>query len=292
MTPTQTKALLFLASVLVAATFSVSPAVASAAGWSLLRSSLNTNTSRPGVSCASSSECVAVNSIQSESSRIPSASFWNGEEWSANDARYPAGAVEAYLNGVSCVSSVCLAVGHAETAPGVGVTLAEYETRLERGSWAIQETPNPAEAVESSLAGVSCVSEELCTAVGYYYTGSNDQKTLAERWDGKEWAVQETPNPKEANESGLLGSALASVSCASAESCTAVGSYYTKSLVQLTLVEHWNGKAWAIQATPNPKEAIQNSLAGVSCVSSESCIAAGQTTTTLGEAQNLTERFL
>jgi hypothetical protein len=260
--------------------------------WSLLRSSSNTKVSRPSVSCAASNACVNVNAIQSEQHQYPSASFWNGSTWRPIDAVFPAGALEAYFNGVACpATNTCIAVGHSATAPGTGVTLAEHSSRPERGQWTIQSTPNPTEATESSLASISCASAESCTAVGYYYTALNDQKTLAEHWNGSEWAIQATPNPEEANETGLLGSSLSSVSCVSAESCTAVGSYYNKSLIQLTLIEHWSGKAWAIQASPNPKEALGSSLTGVSCPAAAACLAAGGYVSNTNTARTLGERW-
>src|SRR5207247_7771343 len=53
------------------------------------------------------------------------------------------------------------------------------------------------------------------------YTNSSGQKvTLAERWNGRTWAVQSTPNPRGAQSSSLSG-----VSCPSSTLCVAVGSY-------------------------------------------------------------------
>lgn len=255
----------------------VSPQPASAASWTLLQSSLSLPAStRPTVSCASQRMCVSVSSAWVLSKRWPTAALWTGKTWKDDAALFPSGKLEASLEGVSCPSvRICIAVGHAATVPGEGVTLVERSTDARKGEWTVEETPNPAEAVDSNLFSVSCTSSVSCTAVGYYDTGSNDQKTLAEHWNGKTWAVQETPNPKEANGTGLFGSSLSSVSCTSAVSCTAVGAYSTKSLGQLMLAERWNGRRWTIEQTPAPAEVTESELEAVSCTSANSCLAVG-----------------
>ena len=87
------------------------------------------------------------------------------------------------------------------------------------------------------------------------------------------WTVQATPNP-----SGVLMPGLDDVSCASATSCIAVGSYSTNDYENAQpLAEHWNGRTWSIQAVPNPTGtgAEFPGLDSVSCASSRSCTAVG-----------------
>jgi hypothetical protein len=68
------------------------------------------------------------------------------------------------------------------------------------------------------------------------------------------------------------------VSCTSAASCTAVGSYQSSSVptfgASLTLVEVWDGTAWSIASSPNP--GTGDILEGVSCGASQVCTAVGQ----------------
>jgi hypothetical protein len=104
------------------------------------------------------------------------------------------------------------------------------------------------------LNGVSCASPANCTAVGdYYRTASGPQLTLIERWNGTAWQVEPSPS---------IGrdSALDSVSCPSATSCTAVGS----------LILGWNGASWKVELASSP-------FAGVSCAAPSSCMAVGVT---------------
>ena len=72
----------------------------------------------------------------------------------------------------------------------------------------------------------------------------------------------------------LPGTALlAGVSCLSRSFCVAVGSHLQK-LVSHTLVERWDGSAWAVVPTSNPEDRRSN-LTGVSCVTPSFCAAVG-----------------
>jgi hypothetical protein len=225
-----------------------------------------------GVSCGSGSACMAVGYHYPTTTPIPKmlADRWNGTSWARQIIPAPAGTTESDLESVSCTSAwACTAVGTYLSGSGPVKVLAE---RWNGKAWAIQATPNPSGSGSSVLLGVSCVSATSCTAVGSHGT-PRSVVTLAEHWNGKAWAIQTTPNPK------IISSVLQGVSCVSATSCTAVGTYVVfESPVHTeyaTLAEHWNGKAWTTQTTPNPSPVQQNSLRGVSCVSATSCTAAG-----------------
>jgi hypothetical protein len=179
----------------------------------------------------------------------------------------PSGTENSFLLGVSCTSAwACTAVGLYYDSSGASVMLAE---RWNGTAWAIQKTPSPSGTVNSDLLGVSCTSAWACTATGDYGTSTGTQMTLAERWNGRAWAIQKTPNP-----SGIQTSLLEGVSCTSAWACSAAG-YYSSSSGFVMLAERWNGRAWAIQKTANPSGAKNSFLEGVSCTSAWACTAAG-----------------
>jgi len=183
------------------------------------------------------------------------------------------------LNAVSCpTTSVCMAVGLHVRASGLGVTLAE---RRSGGVWAVQSTPNPRGAAASALNGVSCPSGSACTAVGQFAVKSGAQRTLAERWNGRSWHIQRTPNPARSP-----ASAMFAVACPAADTCTAVGTSDSK-----LLVERWGGSRWRLQSAPVPPGAQFSELNGVTCTAAAWCVAVGDYVNSSGADVTLAERW-
>ena len=102
----------------------------------------------------------------------------------------------------------CTAVGNLENGAGQHVPLAE---RWNGNDWEIQLTPTPNGATDSFLSSVSCASASVCSAVGYVQNSAGQKSTLAERWNGREWQIQATPNA-----SGAPDNVLSAVSDARA----------------------------------------------------------------------------
>lgn len=80
----------------------------------------------------------------------------------------------------------------------------------------------------------------------------------------------------------VLNASLSDVSCTSASSCMAVGTFLgqikgTNGFQNFTLAETWNGTAWTIQPSPSPTlPGGGEELNSVSCPSSSSCMAVGE----------------
>jgi len=104
---------------------------------------------------------------------------WNGTKWAVQTTP-PTGPTNGPA-GVACPSSTpdCEAVGSADNSSSVLVTLAEQWNGTK---WALQATPNPADAASSNLLAVACLSATNCEAVGSYFNSSGVTVTLAERW--------------------------------------------------------------------------------------------------------------
>jgi hypothetical protein len=64
---------------------------------------------------------------------------------------------------------------------------------------------------------------------------------------------------------------FSSVSCASATTCTAVGT----ALGDAPLAEGWDGTSWKIEPTPTPTGSTYSTLDGVSCTAATACLAVG-----------------
>jgi hypothetical protein len=183
-----------------------------------------------GVSCTSPSACTAVGAFaRFGGQQVSLAERWDGTSWSIQPTPNPPGTGRIIdLNGVSCTSgSACTAVGGFVTSsPFTAGTLAE---RWDGTSWSIQPTPaQPSQDIPRFL-GVSCTSASACIAVG---TAAD---TLAEVWDGTAWSVDPTPPSPPSLQN--IGGGLDGVWCASAASCTAVGSYVNSGGNELTLAE-------------------------------------------------------
>jgi hypothetical protein len=161
-------------------------------------------------------------------------------------------------------SSSCLAVGYSG-----GSSSAPVSEQWNGTVWKKLKTPDPSGADQTSLEGVSCTSAKACTAVGYYDNSAGTALTLAERWNGKTWTQQTTPDAGGAGD----GNYLQSVSCSSPTACTATG-YYEVGSDTFTLAEQWNGEIWELESTPNGSGSASE-LTGVSCVSPEDCNAVG-----------------
>ena len=127
------------------------------------------------------------------------------------------GAVNNILDGVSCVSArLCQAVGYSyDSSNPVQTVLIESWNGTR---WSIIPSANNGTAA-NILYGVSCRSSTSCQAVGYFHTASEVVHTLIESWNGVAWSIVPSPNDG-ANDNYLL-----SVSCASPQSCQAVGQY-------------------------------------------------------------------
>jgi hypothetical protein len=97
------------------------------------------------------------------------------------------------------------------------------------------------------------------------------EKAVIERWDGSSWTTSSYPVPP-----NTTVSSLASVSCASATFCMAVGTVTirnTADFVTAPLIERWNGSTWS-QVTPAATSGTNAvDLNSVSCTTATFCLA-------------------
>ena len=230
------------------------------------------DSSLTGVSCASSSVCVAVGYYQLEknSAGLPFAEIWNGTSWSMQTIPAPANAAAvggAPLGRVSCASTTsCIAVGGYTPS---GSNEPEPLAAAWNGStWKLENPAAPPGAIGASLGGVSCISPSVCIAVGSFSVTTNGPAdTLAEKWTGTSWSILNTSNP-------AINNGLSAISCPSATLCVAIG-YVPGGAI----AEAWNGSTWSTEQTPavpsTPDMQTQYGLNDVSCGSATTCLAVG-----------------
>ena len=231
-----------------------------------------TNSDLYAVSCSAASSCMAVGMYEDAAAPhgVPFAEAWNGTAWTVETLPSPQGGSDPGPAGVSCASAqACLAVGNV-IINGHNNAFSELWNGT---TWTIPTTPRPTGTTYSLLSGVSCRAATFCMAIGnYQVNNSSKSRTLAEAWNGKTWAIEAAPNPKD----GVNGAGLSGVACSSLLACTAVGGYDSlNNQGDLTLAEAWNGKTWAIKASPNPKGTSGSNLSGVSCRAANACMAVG-----------------
>jgi hypothetical protein len=246
----------------------VGTARAAGTSWKLQRSP---NAALPGgqidsVSCSSAHACTAVGTnINTSGLNVTLAERWNGVSWQREATPNPAGETTAsdspVLLGVSCAKPhFCEAVG-TYTKDFTETILADV---WEGRSWKTQSVPTPPGTTSVGLNAVSCTSAKSCEAVGFYIDNSGES-ILADGWNGRSWHLQSVPR-----QSGSTLNRLVGISCVSATSCQAVGSYDDGSGNTFGLAASWNGASWQLRTMP-----VSVLPDSVSCASATFCEAVG-----------------
>lgn len=241
------------------------------------------------VSCSNSAGCIAVGGYAGPSGNGRAlAELWVRGRWQLLPVPVPPGARASELNGISCGSRHCMAVGAYKDASGHILTLA---ARLSGSSWRLLRPANSSQPI-TVLDNVSCQAATQCMAVGFFYgsrqvpftelwahgrwrprpagglaagvltgiscpgparciaVGSAAGKPVAITWAGARWRVV-----RAAGASGRQASELNQLSCRTQTiRCIAVGAWYKPGTLagRLALASAWNGRTWESMAAPNP----------------------------------------
>ena len=135
------------------------------------------------------------------------------------------------------------------------------------GGWRVQT--GPAGARESNeLFGVSAASSRGVWAVGVTLPSGGPARTLVERWQGRAWRT--VPSPDRLSGGNFLNAVVA----LSASDAWAVGLSRSPGGPARTLILHWDGRRWAIAASPNAGPG-GNFLVSVAAASARDVWAAG-----------------
>jgi hypothetical protein len=241
------------------------------------------------VSCPAADSCIAAGYNEPGTGAQTVVSLmesWDGNQWSVQPTRDPSTAISTFLVSIACTSTTdCLAVGQFGSSGGSGEApwLATAQSWNGQG-WSRETPPDGRGSMGAGLTAVSC-STSSCVGVGDFSNQVGDEVPLVERLSGSTWLIQPTPV--------LTGSPigqLASVSCASALACTAVGAHSGDAPVD-TLAEGWDGTRWSLEATPTPIGSYGAFLTGVACMSATTCIAVGHYSTAASYGLPLAESW-
>jgi hypothetical protein len=226
-----------------------------------------------GVSATSSRDAWAVGSDGGRAL----IEHWNGRAWKVQASPTPFFFKDQsiQLSGVAATSSTnAWAVGYYAQLRGERETRTLIEHWNGR-SWKVQASPKPRGFQRyNELSAVAATSSTDAWAVG-----AARNRTLIEHWNGKAWKIQASPK--------LRLSALSGVAATSSRNAWAVGKYNTTPYdgSGRALIEHWNGRAWKIQPSPNERSAppgeldsgiaVDNQLYAVAATSSTDAWAVG-----------------
>lgn len=255
----------------------------------------NAGVSLYSTSCTAGSDCTAVGTYNN------SIYYGEGLAVSESDATWgagsqvspPSGAGEdpkADLVSVACTSpGNCSAVGSYTdefTDNTRGMLVNETD-----GAWAAPTDAvppgNAASDPDVSFASVSCGSAGNCSGVGSYWVSSVIQQgALWNETNGTWSAGTEADVPP-----GGSGTTLGSVSCPSAGSCTAVGTYsdtagYRHGLLLKETDDTWSSGAQA-DLPANAGSNLSSALSSVSCPSAGTCTGVGSYTDSSDHTQGL-----
>jgi hypothetical protein len=219
-----------------------------------------------GASSASDAWAVGFTKGVGAAGRFPLAAHWNGTSWAIVPTPTQTGGSKSTLNGVVDLGPAnAWAVGRSRSA----TALAEH---WDGTAWSVVPVPTPAGASTSQLGGISARSPSDIWAVGSVTTvvGTTVQtRTLAEHWNGTAWSIVPTRNATTSN-------LLTGVAAVAANNVWAVGYTITtdgSNQPDRTLIEHWNGTAWSVVASPSP--ASNDTLTGVAARSASDIWAVG-----------------
>jgi hypothetical protein len=214
------------------------------------------------VGASSSTNAWAVGQSDNE----PFAEHYDGSTWKSVSVPLPSGAPTGILQGVTLTSqTTAWAVGWYDDSAGIHKTLIEHYNGTK---WSRVTSPNP--GALPTLTGVSNNSPSDIWAVGYFDGALGPQRTLIVHYDGTKWSYVSSLNRS------FYYNLLEGVRAVSSSDVWAVGFYLNNFDLEKTLIEHWDGTSWTVQASPNGPGEV-NELWGVGSNSTTGSFAVGVT---------------
>src|SRR5215469_15282646 len=209
-----------------------------------------------GVAATSAKDAWAVGQYQCASGPLrPLILRWNGKVWRQTPSPDLVGALAA-VTVTSATGAWAVGLGGTKTSQ----TIIEHWNGK---AWTVMQSP----VRDGNLDGVAATSASDVWAVGFSgnWTASH---ALVLHWNGQAW--RQVPAPDQPGNGIFWG-----VAATSARNAWAVSGAAQKALdVNKTVIEQWNGTAWARVPSANPKPG-GGILSGVAAVSASNAWAVG-----------------
>jgi hypothetical protein len=109
--------------------------------------------------------------------------------------------------------------------------------------WSVVPSPSPG-AKQNILYGVAAITDSDVWAVGAFEDDLDVWHTLTERWDGSAWSVVN------AVDAGTSGNQFYAVTALASNNIYAAGQQAGTGFPSQALIEHWDGTAWSVLASP------------------------------------------
>jgi hypothetical protein len=229
------------------------------------------------VAPTASNDVWAVGYFQSPTHFHTLVEHWNGASWSIVPSPNIGGS-DNFLFDVSVESPTSVwAVGFDTAASGRSHPLVLH---WNGANWTI--IPD-AETGQGILDGVVAVGPNDVWATGQ--VSKQRVVTLAEHWNGTAWTISPTKNV-----AGAVGDLLDYVAASGTGDVWAVGTYLTSDNLFHSLVEHFDGTAWRVVATPLTSSTV-NWRVDVAALSPQSVWVVGTATGTDGINHGFREHF-
>jgi len=217
-----------------------------------------------GVAAISPTNAWAVGSFAASETTNGNILHWDGSAWSAVPNAAGGG---DYLVSIAAISADDIWAGPCVLGP------IEHYNGTE---WTAVPSP-PAQGPEYCVTGLSAISSNDVWAVGWQGDEGYNSRTLAEHWDGAQWAMVPSPSvgqgPNQLN--GLVALGASDVWAVGFSMAKPPGSPL---LPNETLIEHWNGTSWTVVSSPNVDYGGQprdNELQGIVALSANDLWAFG-----------------
>lgn len=242
------------------------------------------------VSCARVVLCVAVGHYTGrggdEAVVVP---ITDGKPGAGHEVKLPAGAdtsnQDAGLLSVSCAAArSCVAVGSYRNSGGDEAVVVPI-TDGKPGTAHEVKLPAGAETTDQNadLLSVSCATARSCVAVGSSRDSGGDEAVVVPIAGGRPRAAEKVKLPAGAGALIDQGASLESVSCDTAMSCVAVGSYTSERTGNALVVQIKRGLPRPARQVQLPAGAFTGrdqvaDLDSISCAEAVSCVAVGDYT--------------